>query len=105
MRLAAILFAGAFALLAHAETTTSVTPTTTDPATAAQNSAQASMLACINACKAGDVSCTSKCIAVPNPSASQVRTPPFAHPGPATIISHAITLPYLPTYLANFSEF
>ncbi len=72
MRVTSILLAGVFALVANAQTNTGVAaPTTTDAATAAQ----ASSLRCIEACKAGDVDCTSKCIAVPNPSVDQVISP------------------------------
>lgn len=75
MRVTSILLAGVLAFVANAQdaTTTDAAPTTTDPALAAQNSAQAAMIACIEACQAGDVDCTSKCIAVPNPDESHVR--------------------------------
>jgi len=69
MRCSAMLF-GVFAALAAAS---SSTPTSTNAAAAAASSAQAAMMACIDACPAGDVGCTSKCIAVPNPNASQVN--------------------------------
>ncbi|KAK4136367.1 hypothetical protein BT67DRAFT_439365 [Trichocladium antarcticum] len=72
MRVTSILFAGVFALVASAQTTVNSTPTI-DPATAAQASNQAESLRCIQACKAGDVDCTSKCIAVPNPNEEQVN--------------------------------
>ncbi|AEO70412.1 1bec0c09-b9d0-44d1-8dbe-2335fc5c03c5 [Thermothielavioides terrestris] len=74
MRLTTILFAGTLALFANAQTTTNTPATaTTDAATAAQTSAEAAMIACIDKCKPGDVACTSKCIAVPNPNAAQVN--------------------------------
>ena len=74
MRFTSIFLAGALALFANAQTTAgNAAPTTTDAATAAQNSEQAEMLRCIEACRAGDVTCTSKCIAVPSPNESQVR--------------------------------
>ncbi|KAK3328978.1 hypothetical protein B0H66DRAFT_9588 [Apodospora peruviana] len=75
MRFTSIIVTGALALVASAQSTTTTTnpPTTTDSATAAANSAQAAILACLDACKPGDVDCTSKCIAVPNPNASQVN--------------------------------
>jgi hypothetical protein len=69
MRAVSVVLVGVFALVASAQSTTSgsaATPTTTDPV-------QASMIACIEACTPGDVSCTSKCIAVPNPNESQVN--------------------------------
>ncbi|KAK4465500.1 hypothetical protein QBC42DRAFT_13544 [Cladorrhinum samala] len=76
MRVTSILMAGAFALFANAQSqsTTSAAPTSTDPATAAQTSQQAEINRCINACTPGDVSCTSKCIAVPNPNEQQINS-------------------------------
>ncbi|KAK3695004.1 hypothetical protein B0T22DRAFT_89650 [Podospora appendiculata] len=68
MRFTTLLLSSLFAVLAAAE------PTATASAPAVQNSEQAAILACLNACKAGDVACTSKCIAVPNPDASQVNS-------------------------------
>jgi len=61
-----LLVAGAFAALAHAQTTTLVTSTTPTQGAAdpAQTSEQAAMIQCINNCPAGDVNCTSHCIAV-----------------------------------------
>lgn len=83
MRATSILLASAFAVFATAQTTTATTDsappaTTTDPV-------QAAMIRCIEACEPGDVSCTSKCIAVPNPSESQVRmlSDPLAKPPPS----------------------
>ncbi|KAL2023175.1 hypothetical protein VTK56DRAFT_3298 [Thermocarpiscus australiensis] len=74
MRLSPIFLAGAFALFANAQSSSgAAAATTTDAATAAQNSQQAQMIKCIEACTPGDVSCTSKCIAVPNPNQSQVN--------------------------------
>ncbi|KAK4168503.1 hypothetical protein QBC43DRAFT_308948 [Cladorrhinum sp. PSN259] len=73
MRVTSILMAGAFALFANAQSTSVAPPTTTDTATAGQTSQQAEITRCINACTPGDVSCTSKCIAVPNPNEQQVN--------------------------------
>ncbi|GAB1310455.1 hypothetical protein MFIFM68171_00665 [Madurella fahalii] len=74
MRVTSILLTGVFALVANAQSTTNPSPpTTTDPAAAEQSSAQAAMIACIEACEAGDVDCTSRCIAVPNPDDAQVN--------------------------------
>ncbi|KAK3906810.1 hypothetical protein C8A05DRAFT_29357 [Staphylotrichum tortipilum] len=75
MRFTSILATAGFALLASAAgTATTVAPATSvDAASAAASSAQASILACLNACKAGEVGCTSKCIAVPNPNEAQVN--------------------------------
>jgi cobalamin biosynthesis Mg chelatase CobN len=76
MRFTSIVLTGAFALLASAQSTTSATSaasTTIDAAQASASAAQAEILKCLDACKPGDVSCTSKCIAVPNPSDSQVN--------------------------------
>ncbi|KAL2133048.1 hypothetical protein VTI74DRAFT_2987 [Chaetomium olivicolor] len=75
MRFTSILLAAGLALFANAQTSTgNNAPTTTqDAASAAQTSLQAEMIRCIEACPAGDVSCTSKCIAVPNPNESQVN--------------------------------
>ncbi|KAK3310049.1 uncharacterized protein B0T15DRAFT_22299 [Chaetomium strumarium] len=76
MRFTSIVAAGAFALFANAQSTTSVSSaasTTIDAAQASQSALQAEMIKCIEACTPGDVACTSKCIAVPNPSDSQVN--------------------------------
>lgn len=68
MRFTAVLFAGAFAAFASAQSTTvsSSPSTTTDPVAA-------SIVACINKCDEGDVDCTAHCVAVPNPNNSQVN--------------------------------
>ena len=89
MRFSSIILAAGLALFASAETATGkAAATTTDAAAAAANSAQAAITDCLNKCPAGDVSCTSKCIAVPNPNAAQVSSP---LPCPA--------LPFLPCHL------
>jgi len=72
MRFTALLYTGVFALAAAQSASTGSAPTTTDAATAAQNSQQAAILACLKTCKEGDVDCTSKCITVPNPSENDV---------------------------------
>lgn len=66
MRFTSILVTGAFALFASAQTTESATTTAASTAstTASLTAAQSSAAACLNACDAGDVSCTAKCIAV-----------------------------------------
>ncbi|XXG99072.1 hypothetical protein Hte_005406 [Hypoxylon texense] len=59
---------------------TDATSTTTDVASStsnidpAQDSAQAAMLACLNACDATDVNCQAKCIAVPSPDTQNVNS-------------------------------
>lgn len=74
MRFTTILFAGVFAVLASAQsTTTQATTTSVDAAQSSQQAAQDAMIKCIKACQDGDVACTSKCIAVPNPDTSQVN--------------------------------
>ncbi|KAL0475746.1 hypothetical protein QR685DRAFT_513605 [Neurospora intermedia] len=66
MRFTPLILSGLFALTASAQnaTTSALYPV---------NSEQAAITKCIEACDAGDVSCTSKCIAVPNPSDSDVN--------------------------------
>lgn len=66
MRFAPLILTGLFALTANAQSTTS-------SASAPQNSEQAAIIKCLEACQEGDVACTSKCIAVPNPSEDDVR--------------------------------
>ncbi|KAK3395920.1 hypothetical protein B0T20DRAFT_48625 [Sordaria brevicollis] len=61
MRFTPLVLTGLFALAANAQSTTS-------SASAPLSSEQAAIVKCIEACDEGDVSCTSKCIAVPNPS-------------------------------------
>lgn len=60
MRFTSIIVAGALALFASAQDTTSSSTATA----ATTDAAQASSIACLNACKDGDVACESKCIAV-----------------------------------------
>jgi len=77
MRFSTILL-GAFAALVSAQSTsgtaTSDSVATTSSSSAASTSAAEPQIEqCIKACALGDVSCTSKCIAVPDPSASQVN--------------------------------
>lgn len=64
MRFTSTIVAGAFAVLASAQSTASATTTATATTTYSMTSAQASMQACLDACDAGDVDCESKCIAV-----------------------------------------
>lgn len=75
MRFTTIILSGLVALASaqDASKTTVTAPTSVDPATAAQNSQQAAIIRCIEACKPGDVNCTSKCIAVPNPDEDAVN--------------------------------
>jgi hypothetical protein len=79
MRVTSILVAAGFALFANAQTSTESTPASTslDAAQASQSALQAEIFKCIDACNDGDVQCTSKCIAVPNPNESQVRSHSF----------------------------
>ncbi|KAK4202288.1 hypothetical protein QBC40DRAFT_276912 [Triangularia verruculosa] len=75
MRVTSLFLTGALAILASAQgtSTTVQAQTSIDPATAAQNSQQAAIIACINACKPGDVNCTAKCNPVPNPGEQDVE--------------------------------
>lgn len=66
MRFTPLILTGLFALSANAQSGTT-------SASAPLNSEQAAIIKCIDACQDGDVSCTSKCIAVPNPSDQDVR--------------------------------
>lgn len=82
MRFTPLVLTGLFALTASAQSTTS-------SASAPLNSEQAAIIRCIEACQEGDVSCTSKCIAVPNPSEDDVR-----------LLLHLLTNPFFtPTQL------
>ncbi|EAQ93249.1 hypothetical protein CHGG_01484 [Chaetomium globosum CBS 148.51] len=75
MRVTSIFLAAGLALFANAQTTTGgdSASKTVDAATAAQTSAQAEMLRCLNACDADDVNCRAKCIAVPSPNDQQAN--------------------------------
>ncbi|KAK3356192.1 hypothetical protein B0H65DRAFT_565502 [Neurospora tetraspora] len=66
MRFTPLILTGLFALSANAQSGTT-------SASAPLNSEQAAIIKCIDACQDGDVSCTSKCIAVPNPSDQDVN--------------------------------
>ncbi|KAM7207035.1 hypothetical protein V8F33_000134 [Rhypophila sp. PSN 637] len=66
MRFAIVFLTGAFAAFATAQSTTT-------SAYAGQTSQQAAISRCLAACEDGDVNCTSKCIAVPNPDAASVN--------------------------------
>jgi hypothetical protein len=85
MRVTSILVAAGFALFANAQSSTESTPASTsvDAAQASQSAAQAEIIKCIEACNDGDVTCTSKCIAVPNPNESQVRLTHLNSPHPS----------------------
>ncbi|KAK8140445.1 hypothetical protein PG984_000511 [Apiospora sp. TS-2023a] len=80
MQLNTLLFAGMLALTANAADSSSsndvketksvaAAPTTTVGLTPEQSA----ITACLDACKAGDVDCQSKCIAVPSPNTQQVN--------------------------------
>ncbi|KAH8884472.1 hypothetical protein GQ53DRAFT_752082 [Thozetella sp. PMI_491] len=74
MRFFTTLFvAGALAVVSAQTTTVTPAQSTTVSIDSSQTSAQSEILKCLNACNPGDVACTSKCIAVPNPDASQVN--------------------------------
>lgn len=68
MRFTSFIVAGALALVASAQTTSDSTASSTATSTASTvvsvDPAQSSEAACLKACKAGDVDCQSKCIAV-----------------------------------------
>ncbi|KAF4123999.1 hypothetical protein GMORB2_5715 [Geosmithia morbida] len=67
MRFTSILFAGALAVVAAAQSSDKATSTTSaDPV-------QSSIQACIESCDATDVACLARCNPVPNPNASQVN--------------------------------
>ncbi|KAK5663253.1 hypothetical protein OQA88_3680 [Cercophora sp. LCS_1] len=67
MRFTTIVSASLLAISASAQSSAAAA-TTTAAAAAPQNSQQAAIVACLEACKEGDVDCQSKCIAVPNPN-------------------------------------
>lgn len=62
MRFTSIIVAGAVAMFASAQDTTSTSSVAATAATT--DAAQASTIACLDACKDGDVTCEAKCIAV-----------------------------------------
>ncbi|OLN88717.1 hypothetical protein CCHL11_01794 [Colletotrichum chlorophyti] len=66
MRFTSVFVAGAFALLANAQSTTST-------AASAASSEQAAIAKCLEGCPATDVGCQSKCVPVPNPNEDQVN--------------------------------
>ncbi|KAL7821720.1 hypothetical protein V8C44DRAFT_315531 [Trichoderma aethiopicum] len=66
-----IVLSGLFAALAAAQTSSSAAQAPSG--TQSLSPAQASQVACIKACKAGDVNCQAHCIAVPSPDQSQVN--------------------------------
>ncbi|KAK4105526.1 hypothetical protein N658DRAFT_122803 [Parathielavia hyrcaniae] len=75
MRVTSLFVAAGLALFANAQSSTEATAAsgTVDAATAAQTSAQAEMIRCLDACDPSDVDCRAKCIAVPNPNEAQVN--------------------------------
>ncbi|KAK7952463.1 uncharacterized protein PG986_008191 [Apiospora aurea] len=80
MQLNSLLFAGMLALTASAADSSSKdvketksTPTAPTTTVAALTPEQSAITACLDACKAGDVDCQSKCIAVPSPNTQQVN--------------------------------
>ncbi|OIW34392.1 hypothetical protein CONLIGDRAFT_2601 [Coniochaeta ligniaria NRRL 30616] len=77
MRFTTVLLSGLVAV-ATAQTTTTTTPTTLSTATSTTSesvaeTSQSEIVKCIDACPAGDVGCTAKCIAVPNPDPAAVN--------------------------------
>lgn len=62
MRFTSIIVAGALAMFASAQDTTGTTSATATAATT--DAAQASTIACLDACEDGDVTCEARCIAV-----------------------------------------
>ncbi|MCI2467510.1 hypothetical protein KC271_14735, partial [Listeria monocytogenes] len=74
MRFTSIITAGIFAVAATAQSGASTTVKETPSATVSLTPEQESSANCLKACGPdGDVACTSKCIAVPNPNESQVN--------------------------------
>jgi cobalamin biosynthesis Mg chelatase CobN len=74
MRFTSIITAGIFAVAATAQSAASTTTKETPSAVVSLTPEQSSQAACLEACgPGGDVACTSKCIAVPNPNDSQVN--------------------------------
>ena len=62
MRFTSIIVAGAVAVFASAQDTTGTSSVA--PTAATTDAAQASTIACLDACEDGDVTCEAKCIAV-----------------------------------------
>jgi hypothetical protein len=79
MRFTTLLYAGVVAVASAQSSAATTTPSATNSATGAQSSQQIAITNCLNACKAGDVDCQSKCIAVPNPDAGDVSAPLSSH--------------------------
>jgi hypothetical protein len=74
MRVTSIVLAAGLALFANAQTAGNTAPSPTqDAASAAQSSAQAEVLRCLNSCKPEDVNCRAACISVPSPSDQQAN--------------------------------
>ncbi|KAH8905027.1 hypothetical protein BR93DRAFT_761199 [Coniochaeta sp. PMI_546] len=76
MRFTTVLLSGLLAIASAQTTTTTPTTLATVTSTTSQSPAETSqseITKCINACPAGDVGCTAKCIAVPNPDPAAVN--------------------------------
>ncbi|ROW11021.1 hypothetical protein VMCG_01210 [Cytospora schulzeri] len=74
MRFTSFLVAGAFALLANAQTSAPASSSVSSVASVTTtDAAQSSEAACLKACDVGDVNCQAKCIAVPSPDAAQAN--------------------------------
>jgi len=75
MRFTTALVAGLFAVAYAAETTTADSTTVETPSiTASISPEQSSMIACLDACTAGDVACEAKCVPVPNPDPAMISS-------------------------------
>ncbi|KAK3394312.1 hypothetical protein B0H63DRAFT_444480 [Podospora didyma] len=73
MRFTSVILAGVFAAVASAIDQTAASTSAAPAPTVSQDPQQAAITRCLSACNPGDVNCTSKCIAVPNPDVSQVE--------------------------------
>ncbi|KAK8042030.1 hypothetical protein PG993_006553 [Apiospora rasikravindrae] len=80
MQLNTLLFAGMLTLTTNAAESSSQavketksTPAAPTTTVASLTPEQSAITACLDACKAGDVDCQSKCIAVPSPNTQQVN--------------------------------
>lgn len=71
MRFTSMIVAGAFAVLAAAQSAD--TTTAAPPTSVALTPVQSSQAACLKACKDGDVDCQSHCITVPAPNDAQAN--------------------------------
>jgi hypothetical protein len=75
MRVTSIFLAAGLALFANAQTATgnNAPSTTVDSISAAQSSAQAAIIRCLDACDPKDVNCRAKCLSVPFPNEQQTN--------------------------------